>query len=82
MNDHYRAAFVALITRRRRAAAVVARSIVRSGSVRGVADADSNCQARRSVLDVAGGGSNIEELQLTPLTVKSSVSSQPQCSRL
>jgi len=88
MNDNYRAAFVALITRRRRrtaaTAAAVARSIVRTGSVRAgvAADPDSNCPAsHRSVLDVAGAA-NIEQLQLTPLTKSSTSSQHAQFSRL
>jgi len=81
MNDHYRAAFVALFTRGRTSAATAAtagRSTGRSGSLRPVVGDGDSSRGRRTMLDVGDG--NIEELQLTPL--RKSSSSQPIVERL
>lgn len=84
MNDHYRAAFVGLVTRRRRraAAAAAAASLVvgRSGGGRpasirlSVGDADRSRPGERLAAR-SRDDSNVVELQLTPLT--RSTSSQP-----
>ena len=83
MNDHYRAAFVGLVTRRRRrAAAAAAASLVvgRSGGARpasirlSVGDADRSRLGERLAAR-SRDDSNVVELQLTPLT--RSTSSQP-----
>jgi len=80
MNDHYRAAFVALVTRRRTGTAMstVGRSTARTGSMRaGFGDGDS-FRGRRTVQEPGDG--NIEEFQLMPLS--KSTSSQAQIARL
>jgi len=65
MNDHYRAAFVALITRRRTAAA--AASVVgKSGARLSVGDAERSRGERLAVR--ARGDSNVLEIQMTPIT--------------
>ena len=77
MNDHYRAAFFALVTRRS-AAAAVGRPASRPRSL-GVATDDGGggggekLRGRLAVPNGGGGDSNLIEIQLSPLT-KSSLS--------
>jgi len=71
MNDHYRAAFVSLFTRRRAATVAVGRSTGRSGSIRPDVDDDGEKSRGRRTGRESGDG-NLEEIQLTPLTKSTS----------
>ena len=66
MNDHYRAAFVALVTRRRAVTVAIGRSAARSGSPRPGLDDGEKSRGRRTAQE--SGNGNLEEIQLTPLT--------------
>jgi len=77
MNDHYRAAFIALVTRRRKLSVAGGRSPARPGSI-GLRGSIGDGERSRERLAVRSG--NFEELPLTPTTKYSM--SQPQIDQL
>ena len=74
MNDHYRAAFVALVTRRRAAKAAVGRAGARLGSIPAEFSGGEKSRGHRILRESDNG--NVEAIQLTPLTMTKSSSSR------
>jgi len=71
MNDHYRAAFVALVTRRRTATISRSTAAARPASIPASFDDGEKSRGRCRVRETGDG--NVIEIQLTPLTKSTSL---------